>query len=49
MDPEIVIVTQFLVMQGKNTTPGTPGPPAESPLKVWTGSEWAPAGVKVED
>lgn len=30
-------------------SPSEPSPPAESPLKVWTGTEWAPAGIKVED
>ena len=27
----------------------TPAPPAASPLKVWDGSQWVPAGVKVEE
>lgn len=25
------------------------GSTTDSPLKVWTGSEWAPAALKVED
>lgn len=25
------------------------GEPTDSPLKVWTGSEWVPAGISVDD
>lgn len=47
MTPELLVWTPELMQRG----PGWP--PAEgsvdSPLKVWDGSEWVPAGVKVED
>lgn len=28
---------------------GTGPAPLDSPMKVWTGTEWAPAGINVEE
>lgn len=50
MTPLLVIWSPSVSMRGPGWPPATdPAPPTDSPLKVWTGSEWAPAGVKVEE
>ena len=49
MTPELLVWTPELMQRGPGWPPAEGGGPVDSPLKVWTGSEWAPAGVKVED
>lgn len=50
MDPEFVQV-DFTVYLGPNGHPliDPPTPPGDSPLKVWTGSEWVSTGVTVSE
>lgn len=49
MDPDLVVITQLTALTGKNAGGGSPQPPVDSPLKVWDGTHWVPAGVKVEE
>lgn len=49
MDPELVTFTGWLALAGKNVGGGGGSEPTDSPLKVWDGTEWQPAGIAVED
>lgn len=46
MDPELVVNTVWTALNGKNVDGGG-AEPVDSPLKVWTGSEWVSTGVSV--
>lgn len=48
MEPNLVIVTSWALINGRNAGGGTPSPPSASPLKVWNGSEWVSTGVSVK-
>ena len=38
MDPTFVIISAFVVFNGKNA--GAAPPAADGPVKVWNGTEW---------
>lgn len=40
---------QSLVANGPGYPPQGGGPPVDSPLKVWDGTQWVPAGIKIEE
>lgn len=50
MTPVLVIWSPPVSMRGPGWPPATnDGQAPDSPLKVWDGSQWQPAALKVED
>lgn len=50
MNPTLVIFQSTLGTNGPGYPPeGGAPPPPDTPLKVWDGTQWQPAGIKVEE